>query len=93
MQPNPFYSGLVPFTDPDIPARLRAEGWTSADRLEILDEYFGTVYYSRFDFDTWQACNPDADFPSHAALRDAIEASVDAAIEAMRVLEQNTPAE
>lgn len=64
-------------------------GWTSADRDQMLNEYFGDVYREDFDFEEWQFKHPDSDIGTLDELKEAIEESIDGIIGIIGELEKD----
>lgn len=64
-------------------------GWASADRDQMLNEYFGDVYREDFDFEEWQFKHPDSDIGTLDELKEAIEESIDGIIGIIGELEKD----
>lgn len=70
-------------------AALYDGGWTSADRDQMLNEYFGDVYREDFDFEEWRFKHPDFDIGTLDELKEVIEKSIDEIIEVISDLEKD----
>lgn len=63
-------------------------GWTSADRDQMLNEYYRDLYRDDFDFEEWKFRHPDSGIDTLDALKNAIEDSIDEVIEIISDLEK-----
>lgn len=79
-----------PYDIKELALNLMGGGWTSKDRDQMLEEYYGSIFQENFDFESWVSCHPGNLFLTLDELKAAAEDSIDRVIEVIRGEEDDT---